>query len=659
MLQYTSAFNPQRLKEEKQARVRILDSSIDGKLLVQINTPKQTSIELVSEDGSSMTAVSFNKFADFVTANLSRDNELLILVERIPSPKGFCFSSKIMHIFGSQVSKEIISEHPISGKFIDINPAKGYQMLHIMGTKLTHLNVILTKTSIECKVIRGGLNIPSLIAYHYFRDSATLAAVFVDDKIYKFAHFHITEDGVKSKPPIPITVSEKSMLPPELALNATSQLHLPVFRTQLRRFFFEKCNRQVFIIQQLFDRNDSALSFSIISFPIHFSQIISIPGVSPDHPICSLHFSNMLIIYAPNLFICVVDMSCTPPIISLMPSSLCNSICSTIASNIPITNSIVDLDTNEIYKVSIDTSNIHLYERSFDRFTLPTISVILARQLDSKTICSIMKSLLKFKDKTSILTFIHSFLKDFCGPDSRSRRSHQLPTNVHKVSSLQTIKEIQPERSNSQGISYSRKKVPQTFLPTIESIEKEFPSPGTVTRSVMFKRIFQQIASESKEKSPEVLAEKAMKFIRRQNEASICLRQSLDLLSEDETIDKADIVAIKIAIASEIVFESLPSIACLTEEIALEADNYCSKPVKYALSAYGITGRIFPQKEAVHWKKRIPQYIFDTSVVGTSSTSDSSWSSSIISSHFMIRSQSKRIGSIPHNFMPMSTPAFT
>lgn len=657
MLKYVSAFNPQRLKDEKQARVRILDSTPDGKLLVQINTPKHTSIELVNENGECTTAVSFNKYMDFINANLSNDNELLHLVERIPSPKGFCFSSRIMHIFGSQVSREIISEHPITGKFININPAKGYQMLHIMGTKLTHLHITLNKTSISWNVIRGGINIPTLIAYHYFRDTSTLTTVYLDDKIYKYATFHFREDGVKSKPPINITVNEKSALPPELALNASSQMHLPIFRAQLRRFFFEKCNGQVFIIQQLYDRNTSNLSFNVLAFPKHFSQIVSVPGVSPDHPICSLHFSNLLIVFAPNLFVIVIDMSSTPPIITSMPSSLSISICGSLASNIPIKNAIVDINTNEIFKVSIDVKNMHLYERSFDRFTIPTISMILARQMDVGTIVSLIESLTQFNDRFQLLNFIQCFHNDFVGPDSRAFRNHYSVPTISKAASFSSS--LKPERIYSGNVVSSRKKVPEESLSHMEVIDTEFPSASSITRVACFKRIFTQIANESREKSPEDIADKAFKVIRRQNSAALCMRTVLDQIASEKSFDQIDMLTIKIAVATETINLNLPSVACLASEIAHDAEKTCSNPIKTALSSHRVTGRIFPAKEATHWRKRIPQYIFDAAKPGNSTSSGSDWSSSIASSSvFIPRSHSRKIGSSSNSYYTMSVQTY-
>ena len=165
MLKYVDVFRPARLKDEKSVRCRVLGATYDNKLLMLVNTTSQTSVEEVSSKGESTTVISFKKYIDIVSAHLSEDHELCHLTERIPSPKGFSFISTIYHIFGNAKSKEIQYDSPIDGFFLPGSANGVYQMIHVIGNRLTHLKITISKRSVEMEKLRGGIHIPNLISF--------------------------------------------------------------------------------------------------------------------------------------------------------------------------------------------------------------------------------------------------------------------------------------------------------------------------------------------------------------------------------------------------------------------------------------------------------------------------------------------------------------
>ena len=693
MFCFSHSFSPKRLKKEEQSRVRVLGEANDSRLLLSINTPTFTNIEVVSSDGESMTAISFPHYIDFVNASLSPDNELLHVVQRIPSPKGFSFSSKIINIFGKQVSKEVLSDDPIWGIFLPmkkeiilhtnshpqidkseihsnniIKPPpnnykviKTYQLLHFIGPKLHHLSVTLTDKSLDIQIIRGGVNLPYVIAYHYFRESSSLAVIYQDEKLAKLAYFQFTEDSIRSKNPQSIEVLHKSQLPIELALSPSSQRHFPVFRNQTRRFFFAKAQGQDYVIQQLYSENDSSLSFNISSYPRPFSQNISIPGVAPDHPICCFRLPSLLILFIPNLFSVVIDINRPTPVITTMPVSFSLGCTGPLASNLMLDNTIIDIDTGDIYKLSVQLSNLHLYSKTFTETTIPTIATICARLCQPQAIADFLICLQKLNDPYALFDFISCLISEFnstANPSfARSKSVMGLPpspnsfSNLRKVNSLahMTIGSLKGPTSEGNRLyhhlpSQKNKFTSQTHLSKkmkpshalqdiIQAIENEFPSAGKVQRYTTFKKIYLDFTKD-KDVTEDEAAEKALKVLKSQNDYSLVLRQALDSYIKESSPLYSFLA--ELLVETETEFESLPSVKCLKSELTKESSEVCPKQIVSKLSSNGVIHSVFSEKEAKHWQARIPSYLFDKPKSNTSSSSDttsSSFSSAISPSH--------------------------
>ena len=711
MFCFSLSYSLEKLKKEKQSRVRVIGETDDGRLLISVNTPNFTNIEVVSSDGESMTAISFPHYIDFVHASLSPDNELLHIVERNPSPNGFSFSSKIINIFGKQTSKEVTSDCPITGIFLPMkkevilqknphfdkssknlkqmefnqksyNVIKAYQMIHFIGPMLTHITVTLTENSIEIQKIRGGVNLPYVIAYHYFRETSSLAIVYLDDKLYKLTYFQFTEDSIRSKPPNAIDVLPKSLLPIELALSPSSQRHFPIFRNQTRRFFFARSQGQDFIVQQLYSENDSSLSFNISSYPKPFSQNISVPGVTPDHPICYFTLPSIMVLFIPNMFCIIIDISHSPPLIMQMPVFFSLGLSGPLSSNIPIDNTIIDIDTCDIYKLTIDFSQLTLYSKAFNTFTVPAISTICSRLNEPKAIADFLMCLDKTNDSDSLYSFIIGLMSEFLSfSNPHFTNKNPIQNVIHPANSFASMRKVNSfspiPAPSLKGTASTFEKPPQQFPITttktiaqhnrknrpphaiqdiMQSYENEFPSAGKIPRSSSFRKIYLNIITD-KEINHHEAAEKALDVIKAQNDYSLVIRKALDLYKEESTPLFSFLASF--LFESETEFESLPEVKCLKSELTNESYEVCPHQIISKLTSIGVINPVFSKKEAHHWREKIPSYLFDKTVSNTSSSDStaSSFSSTISSSQSQIlvqRSSSNRrqsLQSLPHRLI--------
>ena len=708
MFCFSLSYSLEKLKKEKQSRIRVIGETDDGRLLISVNTPSFTNIEVVSSDGESMTAISFPHYIDFVNASLSPDNELLHVVERNPSPKGFSFSSKIINIFGKQTSKEVASDEPITGIFLPMkkeivlqmkqsiekssksirqvefnqksyNVIKTYQMLHFIGSKLTHITVTLTENSVEIQKIRGGVNLPYIIAYHYFRETSSLAVVYLDDKLSKLTYFQFTEDSIRSKPPNSIEVLPKSQLPIELALSPSSQRHFPIFRNQSRRFFFARAQGQDFIVQQLYSENDSSLSFNISSYPKPFSQNISIPGVTPDHPICYFNLPSLMILFIPNMFCVIIDISNSPPLIMQMPVFFSLGLSGPLSSNLPIDNTIIDIDTCDIYKLSVDFSQLALYSKAFNNFTVPAVSTICSRLNQPKAIADFLKCLDKSNDSDSLYSFIMGLMNDFhTFSNPHFTGSNTVQNVIHPANSFSSMRKVNsfspltvgslkgsistldklpqqvPITIKPNALHIKKHRPPHLIQDLIQSYENEFPSAGRVPRSSSFRKIYLDIISD-KEISHHEAAEKALDVIKAQNDYSLVIRKALDLFKDDSTPLFSFLSGLLFETETE--FESLPEIKCLKSELTNESNEVCPHQIVAKLASSNVIHPVFSSKEAHHWRERIPSYLFEKSISNTSSSDStaSSFSSTISNSQSQViipRSSDRRSSlTVPHRMI--------
>ena len=412
MINFSPCYETNRKREEKQVKYRILNEFRSNNFIMSINTPKSTFIDIVEENGEYENIYKFDRYLDLVSASLSSDKELLHYVERIPSKTGnFSFSSRIVHIKTGKSTKQIKEDQPIYAIFIQKQPySLYYHLLHFIGSKVSHITCKLGNSILETTFVRGGINIPSLIAYTYKRETENFIAVYSDGKTIKLSDFKFklinkNEYSIISKQPITISLELNCLLPPELAVNSLSQLNLPYFTHQKTRFFFSKYNNQYTIIYQIYEEEFESLTFVVSCFPIGFKETITIPGVPSDYLFSFIDLKTLIILFSPNTFICLIDTNSNTQnmirIINLDKKYIStintinqlkkhsNSLLSknenmnykinNLCINLPIPNHIIDINNGICYQLYFDFSNI-----SYDLFqTKPYLYSLLCSRLNN------------------------------------------------------------------------------------------------------------------------------------------------------------------------------------------------------------------------------------------------------------------------------------
>ena len=753
MINFSSCFETNRKREEKQIRHRILNEFRSNSFIMSVNTPKSTFIDIVEESGEYENIYKFDGYLDLVSASLSSDKELLHYVERIPSRSGnFSFSSRIVHIKTGKSTKQIKEDQPIYAIFIQKQPnSLYYHLLHFIGSKVSHITCKLGNTILETTFVRGGINIPSLIAYTYKRETENFIAVYSDGKSIKLCDFKFkllnrNENSIVSKAPIPISIENNCLLPPELAANSLSQLNLPYFTQQKTRFFFSKFNNQYTIVYQIYKEEYESLTFVVSCFPIGFKQIVTIPGVPSDYLFSFVDLKTLIIIFAPNTFICLIDTNSNTQnmirVINLDKKFIATNNCvkqlrkdsillsdhndmqkeekkiNNLCINAPIPNCIIDIENGNCFQLYFDFSCV-----SFDLFqTKPYLYSLLCSRLNNPLfIKQFLINIQKTDNQFLVLSFLQNMIHNFVFIDrkpnllafdlstSRSKNSKKSTddqsTNIIQMPKSQSYFQLKNEQDldnkKMQSISkitvhhhssvydlFSQKKQnslnPQNQLNQIQSthnqqntlkgaqtkpsaslqikdllneMEQEFPSSGMKNRTDLFREIFlSYIHQKSFSYTQEQSAKIAIKFLNKQNEISLILRNALDMfLKTDESkSDQIYSLVSQICIESETYFESLPSVACLKAELSIQAQDVLSSTMLKTLGYNRIISNNYNEKESKHWMKRIPAYLLSSKKNCTCINGSSLSSASDLS----FRSDNKSLSAVVIMRNPVRTRSF-
>jgi len=569
MLKYVSCYPRSGARLQRGARLRILGDTGGRGVIYMVNTQKTTSIEIVQPDGSSITALLFNEYMDIINADLSPDNELIHITNRVSSNKGFAFSSIICHIHSTARSKEFISEQPIIAFFLNDNNPPSYQLIHIVGDKMAHIQATLSKKQVDIERLRGGINIPSVIHWSYHRDLSTLYVIHEINNQYQLSEFNIKNIKSSGHSPFTVSINSQSKLPDELSLNPLATMHIPFFRTFKNRIFVTRYHSKVCIIQQLFDNPDGCLMFSVNTYPRPFFNIVTVPNAPCDLPLCFLQFSSVIVAFVPNHFVCFVDISQTPPFMSLQMKPFCTSPCGDCSSPIQIANCIIDLNSCDIYQISIDLSQAGVFAKSMDKSKWDLMALIAARLENVDSYVGIFDLLQRMGDVNNVFHFFRRLFK-FIGFETmpRSMSGHLLPKRQQSMvlSRPQSLVHHQRFVSESSKAPHFNA-LPDSILSRLTEIDTEFPSASSVTRKHAFRNIIKSMMQRNTSLKFEKAAQKAMSKLESQNSLSLLLRASIDKWCSSIKPDIFWEFIICFVMENESIFSDFPSIMVLRDEV--------------------------------------------------------------------------------------------
>ena len=641
MLSFNEFFPKKGQRAQKGSRLRVIGETERKKLLYLVNNSKETSIQVVSPDGESITALQFNEYMDIINADISPDCEIVHITKRITYQKGFAFSSIFYHIHSRAKSRELISDKPITAFFVPNGSPPDYYLLHIVNKKISHVHVTLTKSSIDIEVFRGGINIPNVISYTYHRTTTSLIVLHEMNKQILLSEFDLTKFKSPSARPLTVAIHQYSELPPELALNPTSALHLPFFRCKTNRIFSTRYGSKVCIVEQLFESIDKDMEFTISMYPRPFNTTITVPNVKCDLPLCYQQFNSLIFLFVVNHFICIVDIAENPPFISLQLNPFSSGVLSDCSAPLPLSHHMIDLSSGDVFLVKCNLESYKLFMPFMDKTRWDLMALLCARLQNNGATTSMLKLLYECNDPLIVVYVIQKIFSymeyqphtpqeekkavirqrsSFVPPldplvNSLSQRSALSSASTSaNASSSASISYQMPgspySRRNSPSV-HSKKKISEAIRNRLIEIETEFPSASFVSRRKTFHSLAQQIyfSTPKSLRKKEEAAQKAISRLETQDDASLIFRASIDAWRNESEPDDFWQFIISFAFLSETFLTNFPQILVLKNETEQLFSEIGPSTMQRAFRVHHIFHAQSIEKddteEVNYWKERI------------------------------------------------------
>ena len=592
-------------------RLRVLGDTGDGRLLYLVNQGNGSAIELVSNTGFSVTVILFKSFIDFVSADLSPDKELLHATRRVPGDHGFEFISNVYTIHSGAVSRDLTSTSPITGLFVE-GVTEGYQMLHIVGGKMTHLSIKVSRGGLVMEKVRGGIHLANVLWWRFDRSDSTMIVVHVTGRVAQLGEFKFGQKSICAKN---IAVNEKAKLPHEIALMPDRPIHLPFFRGTEYRMFVTRFKGTVCVIQQLFAGEDRPCMFAVMAFPKMFNRIVCVPGVPCDLPISFLEYGSIVVVFVPNEFMVLVDVGQVPPNISQMAKEFVMMPCGKLCESLPIDNHVIDLDSSMVHKVSFTFKQFSILKPIMTRMSWDAFAQIAARLMKMEHFTCMLHLLEMMPGFEGASMFFHDFF-NYCSM-FQSKRSY----SVMRISSAHSC----TGSMRVDSLKHDRRVMSPEIKERLREMEKDLPTANRVPRKYEFRRLCANLLLSKEVRSLDHAVTKAFDMMKRQNEIVLSMRDYLDSWISQYQPEDFTRLAFGLILATETILLKFPAVPVVREE--LESLLYGNYPLCMCKSAAadGIIGARAqtPQEEEEvnYWMQRIP--LDDGS--GSIDASSSSW----------------------------------
>jgi len=333
--------------------MRLVGESYGNSILVMVNTLTNTSIEQVFPDGQSETVVSFPGYLDLVSADLSHDYSLLHFSERLPNGVGFVFKSSIISLQSFSKGVEFISTEPMSGFFIPYENERNH-LIHIVGSRVTHLTVKCENNSLCAQRFRCGLNFHSVSYWQYNNNSQTAIFIYQSAQNYVLSEFRITQGHIQDFPTVDFPIHPNSRLPEQMIHSPDQLSHSTVFSFSRECFFISKYERKTCIVQHLDSKNDNTCQFGISVFPQKYYQEISVPSCSNISDFGWINGNGFCLVFVPNHFICLVDYRKSKVIMRLFLEQTIIASKMQFLQMIGSSNLLIDKESHMFFKPRID-----------------------------------------------------------------------------------------------------------------------------------------------------------------------------------------------------------------------------------------------------------------------------------------------------------------
>jgi hypothetical protein len=599
MLSLNCVFHPQFTNGKIGSRVRIIGSTSTGELLFLVNTKQHSSIELIRASGQTMTVMSYNKYIDFISADISPDLDLIHVTQRIPAQKGFAFLSVICDVHNPSVCREFRSDQPIVGIFLEpysTDPLV-HQLLHFVGPRLTHLLVTSTKKRITVDKCRGGLHLPSILHWQFSRETKSLFAFYQSPEGFTLANeFRFANQGSSGRIPFHVQLMEPAFLPIELALLPASPVHLPFFRTSHYNLFVREFDGTFCLVQQLYEGAESSSAFCVSTHPQTFTRIIFVPGVPPDIPLSFLGSGAIVLVFVPNHFLCVVDVAQNPPGIWVLPRSFAAMSCAACATNLPIPNCIIDLDTADCFELKIDFAPLEILHSIVSRPAFDVMTHLSARLGKAKLLKHVMHHLYLSADLNTTVLVLRELFQCFALFQSKS--VVQEP-RIARSSSERTLKTL-------------KRKLPSASLAALAEMDHRYPRADGKSRLEDLRNYIADMVQKKEARTIEIPLNSAFVLFRRQNEAATFIRKGIDKFCGAWKPDSFGLMLIELAAQCESHAIRMTQVPSLDQDVDRLLGEFAPRAIRATLSAsHVIQIQSWAQPhvaEIGYWQEKFPRF---------------------------------------------------
>lgn len=576
MLSISSFYSPLHSRS-----VRILGPAPNG-LLVATYQKGSTSIQLIRRN-SAFTVISFKQNMDIINASLSEDNELIHVTERVMSRDRRIIFKSIIHSIHSfmQYHGDYYME-PIAGVFY--GPPKQlaggrsdcrYNLLIFSqgNSSLSHFAVDVGSKKLVRKQMRS---LPNVRWFDVAQREALCYALQENRSNYVFSEYQLTNDGLMLSKSFKIRVTESAFLPSEFALMPNEDVKSPIYGSSHYKMYCTKHEKKLFVFYQVFNE-DSFCSFSITELQSAYTEDVVIENVPPDIPICFLKFSTLVFIFAPNSFICVVDISQKVPLIKIFPKQFAALNCGVCAISLPLENHIIDIDSNQIYYVTVCFQSPQFFSQFMDSETYNVFALICSKLLNFQNMFLVFDIIERTKNGFYESKFFKEFISVYSPNQSKG---------LYRSKSLDLIKFV---------------RCPKIILDELNEIEKEFPSASQQTRKETFKRRMKSL------RTTENNFKKEISVLKKQNGISLFLKSVFEEWTKTSNPSFFWKFRIGFSLLNETIFADFPSVQNLKNEVQTISDEVISPTMKQFFIYEGIfdTNLLYDNHQEIrYWNAR-------------------------------------------------------
>jgi hypothetical protein len=572
----------------------------------------------------------FHKHINFTNAALSPHRQFLHVTFRVATHDSFRFVAAVYNLQNPGMFREMKSDAPIDAIFLENTSPECSQLIHITGSKFTLSQVSVAKDRLAMEEMKGAFGVRHLLHFQFHRPSNTLWIVTATS----LHELSCSSEGVRLKSTEHIQIAPTSVLPSDLALEATSQLVLPFYRPTRYRFYVYRNDGIVCFVQQLFEGVDSSCAFYVSIYPNGYNRTIFVPGVGVDLPLCFLGYDAIVAVFVPNYFVCVVNLSKSPPLISVLPKGFAASVCGRCCANSPIENHIIDLDGADVFEVAFDFSASALLLPILTKTSWEVIAQICVGTGCPNHFGHFFQMIQMANDPTILTALVHQLFQYIVAPQISA--THRISGETSSTATLLKVEPL-PFAGHKKRIGY-----PPGTLEHLLELDEEFPSADGGSRRLVFRNLVDLFLCRRDSRTIDIAVKRAFQELHRQNEVVLILREAIDFWAHTFKPSPLDQLRLAISIQTETATENLPAIPCLREEIGLFVTQNCSDTLSRRLSRAKL-GRLVlmnstADNELDWWKDRLPNWNPSGMNEGSSSCSIRHWKSGSVDSRMVFSS---------------------